>query len=110
MDLGDLDVVETSDVEELEEPERTQDSFQFQVDDLCGTAGISNTSFPPRKRIKVSNLLFPHFRHLFSPLSCSMSISLPMSRASPSVLRNLIIILHFGALPHLTGLSHRQQC
>ena len=109
MNLGDLDVVETSDVEELEEPERAQDLFQFQADYLCGAAGKSNISFPPRKRIKVSDLLFFHFRHLFSPPSCSMSMSLPMSRASPSLLR-APILRHFGALPHLTGLSHQRQC
>jgi len=109
MDLGDLDVVETSDVEELEEPERTRDFFQFQINYLSDTAGKSNISFSPRKRIKVSNLLFFHFLHLFSSPSCSMTLSLPMSRVSPSLLR-APIICHFGALSHLMGLSHQRQC
>jgi hypothetical protein len=66
MDLSDLDVVETSDVEELEEPERSRDFPRFQVDYCYGTAGESDRSFPPRKRIKVRNLLYFYFRHIFS--------------------------------------------
>jgi len=85
MDLGDPDVVETSDVEELEELDGiSQGSSKDPMDYLRGYADESEIRFPPRKRIKVSNLHSFRSRHLFRPPSYYMTVFFPMLQMPPS--------------------------
>lgn len=62
MDLGEPDVVETSDVEEFEELEgSTQDLPKNSVDYLRRDADEFDMQLPPKKRMKASNFLLFSF-------------------------------------------------
>lgn len=105
MDLGDPDVVETSDAEELE---GSTQSFKDYWNYLRRNANESEIPFSPRKRMKVSDLQSLRFRHLFSPPSCYMTVFFPMLRMPPSL--RAPFIRHYEALPHLGALNRPRRC
>jgi len=109
MNLGDPDVVETSDVEEFEELEgSTQDLPKNSVDYLRENTDESDMQLPPKKRTKVSNFLSFCSRHLFSTSSYHTTLLFPMPRMFLSFLPALFI-RHYGAIPHLRGLNLLRQ-
>lgn len=85
MDLGNPDVVETSDVEELEELEgSSQGAPKISLDYLRKHADDSEIRFSPRKRMKVSNLQSFRSQYLFSLPSYYMTVFFPMLQMPPS--------------------------